>query len=101
GTTPKGCLAFLAIMDSSFYNLPAMEIRKLSMPKEYLEAEDMQRTVWHFPDREIVPLNELVVMQKHGGHVFGAFDGEKMIAFCFGCPAFRDGKVYHYSRMLG
>jgi predicted GNAT superfamily acetyltransferase len=78
-----------------------MEIRKLSTPDEFLEAETIQRTVWHFPDREIVPLNELVVLQKHGGHVFGAFDKGKMTAFCFGCPAYRDGKVYHYSRMLG
>ena len=78
-----------------------MEIRKLSTPEEYLEAETLQRKVWHFPDREIVPLNELVVLQKHGGHVFSAFEGGKMIAFCFGCPGYRDGKVYHYSRMLG
>jgi len=57
--------------------------------------------VWHFPDREIIPLNELVVMQKNGGHVFGAFDGRKMTSFCFGVPAYKDGTTYHYSRMLG
>ena len=78
-----------------------MQIRKLATPQEYLEAEEVQRTVWHFPDREIVALNELVVIQKNGGHVFGAFDRGKMIAFCFGSPAFKDGKAYHYSRMLG
>jgi predicted GNAT superfamily acetyltransferase len=78
-----------------------MQIRKLSTPEEYLEAERVQRNVWHFPDREIVPLNELVVLQKHGGHVFSAFEGDTMIAFCFGCPGYKDGKVYHYSRMLG
>ena len=78
-----------------------MEIRKLKTPEEYLEAERVQAVVWHFPDREIVPLNELVVLQKHGGHVFAAFEGGKMIAFCFGSPAYRVGKVYHYSRMLG
>lgn len=78
-----------------------MEIRKLVTPQEYLEAEEVQRTVWHFPDREIIPLNELVVMQKNGGHVFGAFEKGKMIAFCFGVPGFKDGHVYHYSRMLG
>jgi predicted GNAT superfamily acetyltransferase len=78
-----------------------MEIRKLETPEEYLEAEAVQRTVWHFPDREIVPLNELVVLQKNGGHVFGAFEAGKLVAFCFGSPGYRDGKVYHYSRMLG
>src|SRR6185503_10872866 len=78
-----------------------MQIRKLATPQEYLEAEEVQRTVWHFPDREIVALNELVVLQKNGGHVFGAFDRGKMIAFCFGSPGYLDGKAYHYSRMLG
>lgn len=78
-----------------------MEIRKLSTPEEYLEAEQVQRVVWHFPDREIIPLNELVVMQKNGGHVFGAFDGKTMTSFCFGVPAYKEGKIYHYSRMLG
>jgi predicted GNAT superfamily acetyltransferase len=83
------------------YNRASMEIRKLATPAEYLEAETLQRTVWNFPDREIIPLNELVVLQKHGGHVFAAFDGRVMAGFCFGLPAYRDGKTYHYSRMLG
>lgn len=78
-----------------------MDIRKLATPEEYLEAERLQRTVWNFPEREIIPLNELVVMQKHGGHVFGGFDGDVLAAFCFGMPAYRGGKTYHYSRMLG
>jgi chorismate synthase len=79
-----------------------MEIRKLATPAEYREAERLQAEVWRFPDREIIPLNELVVLQKHGGQVFGAFDGRsRLVAFCFGHPGYRDGKVYHYSRMLG
>ena len=78
-----------------------MEIRKLATPAEYLEAETLQRIVWNFPDREVIPLNELVVIQKHGGHVFAAFDGRVMAGFCFGLPAYKDGKTYHYSRLLG
>lgn len=78
-----------------------MIIRKLRTHQEYLDAEDIQRTVWHFPEREVIPLNELVVAQKNGGHVMGAFDDGRMVAFCFGVPGFHDGKVYHYSRMLG
>ncbi|MBI2933431.1 MAG: GNAT family N-acetyltransferase [Planctomycetes bacterium] len=78
-----------------------MIIRKLQTHQEYLAAEDIQRIVWRFPEREVIPLNELVVAQKNGGHVFGAFDDGRMVAFCFGIPGFRDGKVYHYSRMLG
>jgi predicted GNAT superfamily acetyltransferase len=78
-----------------------MEIRKLATAAEYLEAERLQQAVWNFPDREVIPLNELVVLQKNGGHVFGAFDGKVLTGFCFGMPGYRDGKAYHYSRMLG
>lgn len=79
-----------------------MNIRKLESEEEYREAERLQSEVWKFPDREIIPLNELVILQKHGGHVFGAFDrGGRMVAFCFGQPGYRAGKIYHYSRMLG
>lgn len=78
-----------------------MMIRKLKTHEEYLAAEDIQRTVWHFPEREVIPLNELVVAQKNGGHVFGAFEKGRLVAFCFGVPGYKDGKVYHYSRMLG
>lgn len=78
-----------------------LKLRLLKTHGEYLQAEGIQRTVWGFADREIIPLNELVVAQKNGGHVFGAFDGSRMIAFCFGVPGFKNKQVYHYSRMLG
>lgn len=78
-----------------------MKIRKLETHKEYLAAEDLQRKVFGFADREVIPLNELVVAQKNGGIVFGTFEGQKLIGFCFGVPALRDGQFFHYSRMLG
>ncbi len=85
----------------AYHRRTSMVIRKLSTPEDYLAAEQIQREVWHFPWREVIPLNELVVAQKNGGHVFGAFDRGRMVGFCFGVPGFRDGRVYHYSRMLG
>jgi predicted GNAT superfamily acetyltransferase len=76
-------------------------IRKLRTHAEYLAAEDIQRAVWHFPEREVIPLNELVVAQRIGGHVLGAFERGRLVAFCFGIPGFAKGKVFHYSRMTG
>jgi len=76
-------------------------IRKLRTHAEYLAAEDIQRIVWRFPEREVIPLNELVVAQRIGGHVLGAFDRGRLVAFCFGIPGFSQGKVFHYSRMTG
>lgn len=79
-----------------------LKFKLLETHEEYLQAEQLQHTVWGFTDREIVPFNELVVAQKNGGFVFGAFDGQnRLVGFCFGVPGYRDGQVYHYSRMLG
>ncbi len=78
-----------------------MLIRKLETHAEYLAAEEVQRRVWRFPDRELIPLNELVVAQRIGGHVLGAFAGRRLVGFSFGIPALEGRKVYHYSRMTG
>ena len=78
-----------------------MIIRKLRSHAEYLAAEDIQRAVWRFPEREVIPLNELVVAQRIGGHVLGAFHRGRLAAFCFGIPGFAGGQVFHYSRMTG
>ena len=77
-----------------------MRIRTLSSAADYLAAERLQHTVLGFPDLEIVPSSELVIVQANGGHIFGAFEGSRMAAFCFGLPAIRDRMPYHCSRML-
>lgn len=94
--------------------LEGLRIRLLRSHAEYRMAEDIEKAAWRFPDREVVPLSELVVAQRIGGATIGAFLDGKMIGFCFGVPAFvrpmrtsagrpacTGGKVYHYSRMLG
>lgn len=78
-----------------------MRIRPLRTHAEFMDAEQLQRDVWDFPDREIIPLNELVVAQRTGGYVFGAFEGRKMAGFAFGVAALKGLTPYHYSRMLG
>ena len=78
-----------------------MAIRHLKTYDEFWEAEAFQRKVWHFDDRELVPMTELIAMSKHGAHVFGAFEKGKLTGFCFGNPGYADGKAYHYSRMAG
>lgn len=79
-----------------------IQVRLLQNHAEYLEAERFQELVWQFAPRELIPLNELVVAQRNGGFVFGAFDPRgAMVGFCFGVPGFKSGKTYHYSRMCG
>jgi predicted GNAT superfamily acetyltransferase len=44
----------------------------------------------------------LVVATKIGGQLLGAFDRERMIAFCLSIPGLKpEGKVYLHSHMLG
>lgn len=64
-------------------------------------ALELQRTVWHFSDEELVPVRLFVVGEKIGGHVLGAFDGDRMVAFAYGLPGFRSGHPYLHSHMLG
>ena len=54
------------------------------------------------PIVELLPLRFLVVVSKVGGHVFGAYDGPRMIGFCFAIPGIKpDGRPYLHSHMLG
>jgi predicted GNAT superfamily acetyltransferase len=78
-----------------------IRIKRLRFPEELLQAEKVQKAVWQFADRELVPLTELAVAQKIGGVVLGAFDKEEMVGFCFGVPAYDGKNIYHHSRMLG
>ncbi|MEK7448384.1 MAG: hypothetical protein AAB019_02760 [Planctomycetota bacterium] len=92
-------------------------IRKIKTIKEYHDCETLQQKVWQFTEREIIPLNELLTIQKNGGLVLGAFsrsrpapatagrerDGDKpckLIGFIFGFPGLSHGRLIHCSRML-
>lgn len=60
----------------------------------------LQREVWNFSDEELVPVRIFVVGEKIGGHVLGAFDGDRMVGFAYGLPGFRNGHAYVHSHML-
>ena len=78
-----------------------MEIRPLSTHQEYHDAERFQEEVWRFDPRDLTPSTEMIVAQKNGGLVLGAFENGRMTGFLFGWIGRRDGRVYHYSRMTG
>lgn len=78
-----------------------IKIRKIHAIEEYRTVVRLEKSVWKFRDIEVVPVQELVVANKNGGIVLGAFHGKRMIAFCFGSAGCKGGKVYLYSRMLG
>lgn len=79
----------------------AIRIRKIQTVNEYHACEALQQKVWRFKDREIIPINELITVQRNGGLVLGAFaPGGKLAGFLFGLPGLRGGRLIHCSRML-
>lgn len=79
------------------------EIQPLRTLEDLKELEQLQKSIWRFDEREIVPLNELVTLRDYGGVLLQARDNrrEEMIGFVFGMPGIRDGNLIHCSRMLG
>ena len=79
-----------------------IEVRQLFSLDELSEVLRLQKVIWGFADVELLPLRFLVVVGKVGGHVFGAFDGPKMVGFCFAIPGVKTGgRPYLHSHMLG
>ena len=79
-----------------------IEIRQLFQIPEFADVVRLQKTIWEFTDVELLPVRFLVVTSRIGGHVFGAYNGAEMIAFCFAIPGIKpNGKSYLHSHMLG
>jgi predicted GNAT superfamily acetyltransferase len=79
-----------------------IEIRQLFQLAEFEDVLRLQQIIWGFNDVELLPVRFLVVVSRIGGHVFGAYDGSEMIAFCFAIPGIKPaGKSYLHSHMLG
>ncbi|HWF11309.1 MAG TPA: GNAT family N-acetyltransferase [Bryobacteraceae bacterium] len=79
-----------------------IEIRELSEEAELRETVALQKIIWGWDDADLLPFRMLVVATKIGGQLLGAFDGDRLIAFCLAIPGLKkDGKVYLHSHMLG
>ena len=80
-----------------------LKIRTLSTVAEVRACEAMQRQVWAIPDDlEVVPLHLLVTIQRNGGLLLGAFDGDDLVGFVFGFPGISsNGKFKHCSHLMG
>jgi predicted GNAT superfamily acetyltransferase len=81
-------------------SMAGVVIRSLSGAAEFEAAVDLQKSVWHFADRDLVPLSELVAAGHNDGIVLGAFEADRLIAFLFSFVGRRAGHYLQYSRML-
>jgi predicted GNAT superfamily acetyltransferase len=79
-----------------------VEIRQLFHLEEFGAIFEMQKVIWSYEDSDLIPMRFLAVVARVGGHVFGAYDGLRMIGFCFAIPGIKpDGRPYLHSHMLG
>ena len=71
-----------------------IETRRLTELEDLREVVNLQQEIWGFADAELLPLRFFVVASRVGGHVLGAYDGSKLIAFCLGIPGHKDFASY-------
>jgi predicted GNAT superfamily acetyltransferase len=80
----------------------AVSIVDLVSEDQFREAVRVQTAIWGFSDIDLLPVRFFVVARKIGGQVFGAYDGDQMVAFCLAIPGLKpDGTAYLHSHMLG
>ncbi len=81
----------------------SIEISSLDSLDDLEACADLQKGIWGFEDREIVPVNELLSIRHSGGLVLGAWNTKKdeLVGFLFGMTGLEDGELYHVSRMMG
>ncbi len=74
-----------------------IHVRLIKAWDEYLAAEELQSTVWQMPNwRDVVPANFLIVVQKAGGFVIGAFDSsvqDRLVGLAMSFLGFDSGQA--------
>lgn len=79
-----------------------IEIRRLTELDQFTEAVHLQQEIWGFLDIELLPARLFVVANKIGGHLFGGYDGDRMIAFLVAIPGLKEAsRGYLHSHMMG
>ncbi|MCI0489608.1 MAG: GNAT family N-acetyltransferase [Blastocatellia bacterium] len=81
-------------------NKRRIHIREAETQAEYRMVEEIQKTVWGFSDLDVVPAATLIATVHAGGILLCAFEGERMIGFVYGFPAYEHGIASIHSHML-
>jgi predicted GNAT superfamily acetyltransferase len=81
---------------------PHIEIQPLTTSDQFRDAVELQKTIWGFDDVDLLPVRFFIVVSKIGGQAFGAYDGNRMVAFCIAIPGIKRGATTDlHSHMLG
>lgn len=77
-------------------------IKHPEKPEEYRAIMDVMKDAWGMEDyTEAVPAHFMISIADNGGLVLAAYLNEEIIGFALGIAARDDGKIYHYSHMVG
>ena len=76
----------------------AFRVKRLTSIEELTEAQALESHVWNMPSTPVLLTRTTA---KNGGITLGAYDGDRLVAFSFGFPGYRDGQIYFCSHMLG
>lgn len=76
----------------------AITLRKLETNADMRLIQTLEQEVW---DMSPVPTHQTYTAAKNGGILVGAFDGDRVVGYCYGFAGFKDGKTYLCSHMMG
>ena len=78
-----------------------VELRDIRSDADHEAAVELQRETWGDRFEDTVPQAILMISQKMGGVLVGAFDeDDRMLGFLYGLSGFRYGRRAHWSHML-
>jgi predicted GNAT superfamily acetyltransferase len=77
------------------------DIRILDSMPQFEQAVDVEIAVWGVDPRDCIPTTFMRANLAAGGVNLGAYHGDRMIGFCVGFPAVRDGRLILWSAIAG
>lgn len=77
-----------------------VDIRPLQRHEEFEACVDLQKQVWGFSDRDALPARTLLVAQRFGGCVLGAYEQGNLVGLVLSLPSFYMDMFAHHSHML-
>ena len=75
-------------------------IRDIELVSEMRRLEALQKDVWGYDDRDVVPLTMFAATKEVGAILVGAYDGSSLVGFVYGFLGCEEGRIVHHSHML-
>ena len=77
-----------------------IRIQSVDSLEDYRSVEELQKEVWQFDERDIVPIAHLVAAKETGGILLGAYRESRMVGFVYGFVGLEEGSPAIHSHML-